>query len=229
MENKKIKRKDLRHKVIDFLSKEGNKLAYMRPIDNDGSGFNGVLVEINLYSCFKTDGNELFYIKSPETLKEIHVKKMEFLKDMDGVIRATCVDEDNVIYLYLVCVAPIQMSGEDFENELDSTNPTVLIYVEEEKEFPFMVHVLRKGYLQKAILKSVSKKCTSILKTNNYEGNQYNLHISRYGVDNTNKGSNCIIEITCSTHTSKDNDKSFTVLYRTPLMCGVDLSKKKKV
>lgn len=224
----KSKRKDLRHKVIDFLSKEGNKLAYMRPID-DGSGFKGVLTEIDFYNCFNTDGNELFYIKSPESLKEIYVKKMEFLKDMDGVIRATCIDDNDVVYLYLVCVAPTQISDEDFENELNSTNPLVLMYIEEEKEFPFMIHVLKKGYMQRSILKSVSKKCTSILNTKNYDEGQYNLHISRYGVDTTSKGSDCVIEITCSSPTSKDNDKSFAVLYRTPLMCGVDLSKKKKV
>lgn len=225
----KSKRKDLRHKVVDFLSKEGNKLAYIKPME-DHPGVKGGLVEINFYSCFKVDGSQVFYIKNTSKTEptEILVKKMEFIKGVPGLIKAVCVVENSEVNLYVSCISPIQVSEEDFEEELNEKDPSMLLYIEEKREFPFMLHVLKKGYLQKTILRSISNKCLSILNKQNYEERDYNLSITRYGVDTTSEGTICVVEVTCSPQENREDVESFTLLYKAPIMYAVDLSKSRK-
>lgn len=222
-----MKRKDLRHKVIDFLSKEGNKLTYIKPMDDHPDVLGG-MIEVDFYNCFNLNGDEVFYFKSVLNSTEIVVKKMSYVKGVPGLIKAVCIDEGEEINLYVSCISPIQISDELFEEELNEKDPSLLLYIEDKKEFPFMLHVLKKGYLQKTILESVSKRCLSILNKQNYKEGQYNLFISRYGVKTTDKGSMCVIEVTCSLNNNKeDEDKSFSLLYQAPIMYVIDLSKKR--
>lgn len=218
----------LLRRIYDLLHEENVCLGII-PIIIDENGKNTVsneLLNVDLYSTFNVDGNEVFYITSKAKEKaELKIKEIIIDDDKKEVISAVIEDGGVDVTIFMVLLKKTYVTEEVFETRMDGTldkvkKPLLMYFEQFEKFVPIQLFTRYTS----DIIRANKNNITDIGR--NYCENQWMLPWPQevgakfegltLDADIVKKETKACMAVRC--HLISDDTKYFDITFNLPLM-----------